>query len=215
MVWPEYGGYKPGDKETWGATQHVNAGAWLGVVVCVVLQVCGSRGPGGATTVKPGHQGKPDSLTPLNVEETAQQLKLPQPLLAVYAAGAGERQSPVPPATSHRETDLCPVLALGPGLRRYAQGNHPVRRRVRCGALSHWDLSVSRGNSAPFCHAMNRQTRLDNREQHELIMNAIISPPDINTAVLLHWNRFSNNVYRLKVASFNHFNRSDGKIGIV
>ena len=87
--------------------------------------------------------------------------------------------------------------------------------RVRCGALSHWDLSVSRGNSAPFCHAMNRQTRLDNREQHELIMNSIISPPDINTAVLLHWNRFSNNVYRLKVASLNHFNRSDGKIGIV
>ena len=36
------------------------------------------------------------------------------------------------------------------------------------------------------CHAMNRQTRLDNREQRELIMNSIISPPDINTPVSLH-----------------------------
>ncbi|MCY4363222.1 MAG: hypothetical protein OXE42_13735 [Gammaproteobacteria bacterium] len=37
-----------------------------------------------------------------------------------------------------------------------------------------------------FCHAMNRQTRLDNHQQHELIMNSIISPPDINTPVSLH-----------------------------
>ena len=37
-----------------------------------------------------------------------------------------------------------------------------------------------------FCHAMNRQTRLNETEQHELIMNSIISPPDINTPVSLH-----------------------------
>ena len=37
-----------------------------------------------------------------------------------------------------------------------------------------------------FCHAMNRQTRLSEKEQHDLIMNSIISPPDINTPVSLH-----------------------------
>ena len=37
-----------------------------------------------------------------------------------------------------------------------------------------------------FCHAMNRQTRLDNHQQHELVMNSIISQPGINTPVSLH-----------------------------
>ena len=37
-----------------------------------------------------------------------------------------------------------------------------------------------------FCHAMNRQTRLSEKEQHDLIMNSIISPPDLNTPVSLH-----------------------------
>ena len=37
-----------------------------------------------------------------------------------------------------------------------------------------------------FCHAMNHQTRLNENEQHELIINSIISPPDINTLVSLH-----------------------------
>ena len=37
-----------------------------------------------------------------------------------------------------------------------------------------------------FCHAMNRQTRLSEKEQHELIINSIISPPDITTAISLH-----------------------------
>ena len=37
-----------------------------------------------------------------------------------------------------------------------------------------------------FCHAMNRQTRLSEKEQHELIINSIISQPDINTPVSLH-----------------------------
>ena len=37
-----------------------------------------------------------------------------------------------------------------------------------------------------FCHTMNRQTRLNETEQHELIMNSIISQPDINTPVSLH-----------------------------
>ena len=37
-----------------------------------------------------------------------------------------------------------------------------------------------------FCHAMNRQTRLSEKEQHKLIMNSIISHPDINIPVLLH-----------------------------
>ncbi len=136
MVWPEYGGYEPGPDETWGATQHVNAGAWLGFVVCIVLQVCGSRGPGGATTVKPGHQERPDSLTPLNVEETAQQLKLPRPLLAVYAAAMCAARRPQQPGTGIESScgaadcglrQACPP---GPGLRRHEQGNHPVRRRV-------------------------------------------------------------------------------------
>ena len=129
--------------------QHVNAGAWLGVVVCVVLQVCGSRGPGDATTVKPGHQEKPDSLIPAQCRGDGAAAQAPptiaggwRPGAVDYAPGTDERQSPVPPATSHRETDLRPVLALGPGLRRHAQGNHPVRRRPRCGALSHWQLSM-------------------------------------------------------------------------
>ena len=122
----------------------------------------------------------------------AQQLKLPRPLLAVYAAAMCAARRPQQPGTgigsSCRAADcgLRQACPPGPGLRRHAQGNHPVQRHVRCGALSHWDLSVSRGNSAPFCHAMNRQTRLDNREQHELIMNSIISQPDISTPVLLH-----------------------------
>ncbi len=37
-----------------------------------------------------------------------------------------------------------------------------------------------------FCHAMNHQTRLSEKEQHDLIMNSIISQPDINTPVSLH-----------------------------
>ena len=37
-----------------------------------------------------------------------------------------------------------------------------------------------------FCNAMNRQTRLNEKEQHELIMNCITSQPDINTPVSLH-----------------------------
>ena len=37
-----------------------------------------------------------------------------------------------------------------------------------------------------FCHAMNRQTRLNENEQYQLIMNSIISPPDLNTPVSLH-----------------------------
>ena len=37
-----------------------------------------------------------------------------------------------------------------------------------------------------FCHAMNRQIRLNETEQHELMMNSIISQPDINTPVSLH-----------------------------
>ena len=37
-----------------------------------------------------------------------------------------------------------------------------------------------------FCHAMNRQTRLSEKEQHKLIMNSIISHPDINIPVSLH-----------------------------
>ena len=39
---------------------------------------------------------------------------------------------------------------------------------------------------ANFCHAMNRQTPLSEKEQHKLIMNSIISQPDINTPVSLH-----------------------------
>ena len=37
-----------------------------------------------------------------------------------------------------------------------------------------------------FCHAMNHQTRLSEKKQHELVMNSIISQPDINTPVSLH-----------------------------
>ncbi len=37
-----------------------------------------------------------------------------------------------------------------------------------------------------FCNAMNRQTLLSEKEQHKLIMNSIISHPDINTPVSLH-----------------------------
>ena len=37
-----------------------------------------------------------------------------------------------------------------------------------------------------FCHAMNRQTHLSEKKQHELVMNSIISQPDINTPVSLH-----------------------------
>ncbi len=37
-----------------------------------------------------------------------------------------------------------------------------------------------------FCRAMNRQTRLNNHQQNDLIMNSIISQPDINTPVSLH-----------------------------
>ena len=37
-----------------------------------------------------------------------------------------------------------------------------------------------------FCRTMNRQTRLSETEQHDLITNSIISPPDINTPVSLH-----------------------------
>ncbi len=37
-----------------------------------------------------------------------------------------------------------------------------------------------------FCHAMNRQTQLNETEQHDLIINSIIIQPDINTPVSLH-----------------------------
>ena len=37
-----------------------------------------------------------------------------------------------------------------------------------------------------FCNAMNRQIRLNNHQQNDLIMNSIISQPDINTPVSLH-----------------------------
>ena len=39
---------------------------------------------------------------------------------------------------------------------------------------------------ANFCNAMNRQTRLNNHDQHELIINSIISPPDKKRPVSLH-----------------------------
>ena len=39
---------------------------------------------------------------------------------------------------------------------------------------------------ANFCRAMNRQTHLSEKKQHELVMNSIISQPDINTPVSLH-----------------------------
>ena len=39
---------------------------------------------------------------------------------------------------------------------------------------------------AKFCRAMNRQTRLDDRERNRLIMNCIISPPDLKTPVSIH-----------------------------
>ncbi len=39
---------------------------------------------------------------------------------------------------------------------------------------------------ANFCHAMNRQTRLSEKEQHELMMNSIISQPDINAPISIH-----------------------------
>ena len=42
----------------------------------------------------------------------------------------GQSQMLLAPATSHRETDLCPVLPLGPGPRSHAQGNRPVQRRA-------------------------------------------------------------------------------------
>ena len=41
-------------------------------------------------------------------------------------------------------------------------------------------------NPANFCRAMNRQTRLSEKKQHELMMNSIISQPDLNTPVSLH-----------------------------
>ena len=41
-------------------------------------------------------------------------------------------------------------------------------------------------NPANFCNAMNRQTRLSEKEQHDLVMHCITSPSDINTPVSLH-----------------------------
>ncbi len=113
MVWPEYGGYKPGDDETWGATQHVNAGAWLGFVVCVVLQVCNSRGPGGATTVKPGHQEKPDSLTPAQCRGDGAAAQAPPTIAGGLRRGNVCR--PAPAATRHR-------IQLPRGRLRHAPG---------------------------------------------------------------------------------------------
>ena len=37
-----------------------------------------------------------------------------------------------------------------------------------------------------FCHAMNRQTRMDDRERNRLIMHCMTSQPDLNTPVSLH-----------------------------
>ena len=37
-----------------------------------------------------------------------------------------------------------------------------------------------------FCNSMNRQTRLSEKEQHDLVMHCITNPPDINTPVSLH-----------------------------
>ena len=41
-------------------------------------------------------------------------------------------------------------------------------------------------NPTNFCRAMNRQTRLSEKAQNELVMNSIISPPDLNTPVSIH-----------------------------